>query len=72
MSKQGVIKVANALSNLQTVRGELIGSAVKAKNSATGKAKKVNLQDIRLGQLLYDASEAIKDRFIKETLNIEE
>ncbi len=64
MSKQGIIKVANVLHQLQTVRGELISSAVKA--------KKANLQDIRLAQLLYDASEAIKHRFTKETLNIEE
>jgi len=69
MSKQGIIKVANALSNLQTVRGELISSAVKAKNSAAGKA---NIQDIRLSQLLHDAGEVIKDRFTKETLNIED
>ncbi len=69
MSKQGIIKVANVLHQLQMVRGELIGSAVKAKNSATGKA---NIQDIRLSQLLFDASEAIKDKFTKETLNIEE
>jgi len=69
MSKQGIIKVANVLTQMQNVRIELLGSAIKAKNAPTAKA---NIQDIRLGQLLYDASESIKDRFIEETLKIEE
>ena len=69
MSKQGIIKVANVLTQMQSVRIELIGSAIKAKNAPTAKA---NIQDVRLGQLLHDASELIKDRFTEETLNIEE
>lgn len=69
MSKQGIIKVANVLTQMQIVRIELIGSTIKAKNASTAKA---NIQDIRLGQLLHDASESIKDRFIEETLKIEE
>ena len=69
MSRLGIIKVANVLTQMQSVRVELLSSAIKAKNGSTAKA---NIQDVRLGQLLHDASESIKDRFIEETLKIEE
>ena len=53
MSKSGIKKFASILSTMQTARNELLQG---------------DNQDIRLGQLLDDAKEAVKDRFCKITL----
>jgi hypothetical protein len=37
-----------------------------------GTMKPMNHQDIRLGHLLQEAIDAVKDKFTKETLKIEE
>lgn len=53
MSEQGIGKFAEVLTLLQQTRLELLGG---------------DNQDIRLGQLLFDAEESVKDQFTKETL----
>ena len=53
MSLNGIKEVARVLSDMQQTRIELIGEGVN----------KGDNQDIRLGQLLEDAKDAIKERF---------
>ena len=58
MSLEGIKLFADALSYLQERRGQLLNLGGKTKDK----------QDIRLGQLLEDAKEAVKDEFLRITL----
>ena len=53
VSKKGIEKAAAVLSEIQQARIELLGG---------------DKQDILLGQMFHDATEAVKDRFTKITL----
>ena len=61
MSKKGLKKVANIMSNMQETRHKLL-------QSATVLGKK-DVQDIRLAQLLEVGLDAMKITFTKITLN---
>ena len=62
MSKKGIKRFANILTQMQLVRGELIGMGCKKIGTKEGN------QDIRLGQMLEEMKEHIKKEFIKITL----
>jgi len=62
MSKKGIKIFANVLSIMQESRSKLLN--IKNKDLASKSAQ----QDIRLGQLLEEAKEAIKWKFCKITM----
>ena len=65
MSQHGIIKAAEAFQTLQRLRGELL-------KMATRKKGKINLQDIRLAQMLETGKDAMKVKFTKETHKVED
>lgn len=60
MSVDGIKEVAHALTVLQESRGRLLKMGTRPGY--------ISKQDIRLGQLLEDAKDHIKERFAKITL----
>ena len=64
MSQHGILKAAEAFKTLQTLRGELLKMGTKK--------GKVNLQDIRLAQMLETGKDAMKVTFTKETHKVED
>ena len=78
MSMKGIKRFAQVLSDLQTAKRELIDMGTKelpelyTKGKPTKKenlgATKEQLQDIRLGQLLDQAGNAVKHEFTKITI----
>lgn len=62
MSRRGIEMFAEALSHLQTTKGELIKLGAQKCATKTGK------QDIRLGKLLDIAKDAVKHQFMDMTL----
>lgn len=62
MSKAGVKLAAQAFSTLQSVKGQLIAMGAEAPHTKSGQ------QDIRLGQLLDKANDAVKEQFAEITL----
>tara|TARA_Y100000034_G_C6684801_1_gene301202 strand:+ start:286 stop:486 length:201 start_codon:yes stop_codon:yes gene_type:complete len=64
MSKEGIKLAAEAFSHLQRIRGELLELGGKATLKKAGSGN----QDIRLGQMLEDGKDAMKDTFAKITM----
>lgn len=60
MSKQGIRIAAEVFSAMQEARGRLLNMATQNKPA--------NLTDIRLGQMLEDGKDAMKDTFAELTL----
>jgi hypothetical protein len=58
MSLKGIYRFGKILSDMQQARGELF-----AMN---------NKQDVRLGQMLQEMKDLVKERFANETLDIDE
>lgn len=64
MSQKGIELAAEAFSHLQRIRGELL----RLGGEATLQRKGSGNQDIRLGQMLADGNDAMKDTFARITL----
>jgi hypothetical protein len=60
MSRDGINKFADVLSWLQSVRHELFVLA--------GRGKPIDKQDIRLGQMLAEMKDLVKEEFTRMTL----
>ncbi len=72
MSQEGLKLAAEAFSHLQRIRGELLElggrATMKKKMGGKGLPKGSGNQDIRLGQMLADGNDAMKDTFAKITV----
>ena len=62
MSKEGVKLMAEVFSLMQQTRGRLIALGSKQSDTKGGH------RDIRMGQMLEEAKEGIKDEFMKITI----
>jgi len=64
MSKKGIQKVADLLSQMQTACHELL------ELGAEQPINERNIQDIRLANVIFDAKKLLGDKFTTETLKL--